>query len=164
VKWHHPQDGGNIDLWNIHILPKHYMASQTRRLGLENWNLLLSSVIFVNSVVSGLTVSSNLYVWIWPCAFQCHGIIFRWHLVLSNPNWHCNYIQWQKWWMLTLYCTYSETQGISSHNLTLVMQELFGPRYPCNLKVFSFMIKYSDKERCSNEPRKEFLTVKIYSC
>jgi hypothetical protein len=33
----HPEDGGNIDLWNVGILPQHYTASQPRRHWLESW-------------------------------------------------------------------------------------------------------------------------------
>jgi len=31
----HPEDGGSMDIWNVGILPQHYMASQPRRLKME---------------------------------------------------------------------------------------------------------------------------------
>jgi hypothetical protein len=33
---HNPEDGGNMDLRNVGILPQHYTASQLRRPRLEN--------------------------------------------------------------------------------------------------------------------------------
>jgi hypothetical protein len=31
TRWHNPEDGGSMDLWNVGILPQHYTASQPRR-------------------------------------------------------------------------------------------------------------------------------------
>jgi len=51
----HPEDGGNIDLWNFGILPQLYMASQPKRTWLEtsspwkpqNNSLSLHVIIFL---------------------------------------------------------------------------------------------------------------------
>jgi hypothetical protein len=32
----HPEDGGSMDLWNVGILPQHYMSSQPRKPRLES--------------------------------------------------------------------------------------------------------------------------------
>jgi hypothetical protein len=41
---HNPEDGGNMDLWNVGILPQQYTASQPRRPRLEKFSSLLMSL------------------------------------------------------------------------------------------------------------------------